>query len=149
MPTIPVPCTNCFRFHYGVCYERPKQCRDCGGINHMERYCPNKNKMIWKQGEPLPGTFKWCEMWGLNDDLDLKAKVLTAIKTYPGTAIWVNQVCIYQGNNRFFESEPVAPMVSGFLGGYYAHCCDVGLGALTSSAKSSKSHTSCCPDTIH
>src|SRR3954453_5499265 len=103
MPSIPTPCTNCLRFHYGTCYEAPKQCQECGGFNHIERYCPNKKRVARTPGETWPGTRRWCEMWALDDDPELRQKVLTAIKTSPGCAIWVNGQCIYQGNESHFN----------------------------------------------
>lgn len=105
MPNIPVPCTNCLRFHYGPCWEAPKQCFQCGGFNHIERYCPRGRRIPTDRGGPLPGTLLWCEMNSLNDDPDLKRKVLDALKTSPGCSIWVNDRCIYQGNERHFNQD--------------------------------------------
>lgn len=107
MPTL-VPCTNCLRFHYGPCREAPRQCHQCGGFNHIERYCPHQKGVTITRGEPLPGTRRWCEMWGLDDDDELKRKVLNAIKTSPGRAIWVNNQCIYKPNEKHFNTEFVS-----------------------------------------
>lgn len=107
MPKFPIPCTNCLRFHYGGCYEAPKQCYECGGFNHIERYCPCKARVTVNRDEPLPGTHAWCNMWNLNDDPELKQKVLAAIKTSPSSAIWVNDECIYRGSERHFYAEEV------------------------------------------
>jgi len=105
MPTIPIPCTNCLRFHYGVCYDPPKQCYRCGGSSHIERYCPHKRRIQNDPGEPLPGTRAWCDKHGLDHDPELKRKILNAIKTSPGCAIWVNDVCIYGGNQQHFVRD--------------------------------------------
>jgi hypothetical protein len=75
MPNILVPCTNCLRSHYGDCYEAPKQFHECGGFNHIERYCSGKKRVTIPRGDLLPGTRRWCETLGLNDDPELKAKV--------------------------------------------------------------------------
>ena len=101
----PVPCTNCLRFHYGTCHEAPKQCFECGGFNHIERYCPSKQRVTTTRGEPLPGSRRWCEMHGLDNDPELKRKILNALKVSPGSAIWVNDECIYRGNDRNFLSN--------------------------------------------
>jgi hypothetical protein len=105
MPNNPAPCTNCLRFHYGVCREAPKQCFQCGGLNHIERYCPLGRRVPTERKGPLPGTRVWCEMFGVNDDPDLKNKVLNALKTAPGCSIWVNERCIYQGNEKHFTQD--------------------------------------------
>jgi hypothetical protein len=105
MPTIPVPCTNCLRFHYGVCYDPPKQCYRCGGSSHIERYCPHRRRIQNDPGEPLPGTRAWCDKHGLDHDPELKWKILNAIKTSPGCAIWVNDECIYGGNQQYFVRD--------------------------------------------
>jgi hypothetical protein len=107
MPTIPIPCTNCLRFHYGVCAEAPKECFQCRGINHIERYCPRRRRVRNDPGEPLPGTRAWCDKHGLNDgaDLELKWKIRNAIKTSPGCAIWLDGLCLYGGNQRHFFSD--------------------------------------------
>lgn len=97
MPKIPVPCTNCRRFHYGACYDRPKECFNCGGFNHMARYCPRKRHIQVNPGEPLPGTRPWCSKYGLDNDPELKQRILQTIKTSPGCAVWLNNVCIYGG----------------------------------------------------
>jgi hypothetical protein len=103
---MPTPCTNCVRFHYGPCRQAPKQCYICGGINHIERYCPNQKHTIhYVQGEPLAGTAMWCEMHGLNGDPELKQRVLEALKTTPGSAIHINGVCIYRGYDKYFLSN--------------------------------------------
>ena len=105
MPTIPVPCTNCLRFHYGICREAPKQCFRCGVVNHIERYCPYDRRVPIMQRGPLPGTARWCELNGLNNDLELKRKVLNALKTSPGCSIWVNERCIHAGNEHHFTQD--------------------------------------------
>jgi hypothetical protein len=105
MQSVPAPCTNCLRFHYGTCYDAPKQCHKCGGFNHIERYCPYGRRLMVNKGEPLPGTRTWCEMWGLDHDPELRHKVLTAIKTSPGCAIWVNNECIYGANAKYFQTD--------------------------------------------
>lgn len=103
---MPTPCTNCVRFHYGPCRQAPKQCYICGGINHIQRYCPNQKHTIhYVRGEPLAGTARWCEMHGLNDDPELKQRVLQALKTTPGSAIHINGVCIYRGYDKHFSSN--------------------------------------------
>jgi hypothetical protein len=102
-----VPCTNCLRFHYGTCYEQPKQCRDCGGINHIERYCPHRNQVTTTPGQPLPGTRAWCDYWNLNDDPEMKKKILNALKTNASSAIWVNNQCIYPGHDKHFSTREV------------------------------------------
>jgi hypothetical protein len=104
MLNIPVPCTNCLRFHYGPCWEAPKQCFRCGGFNHIERYCRDRRIRTDRRG-PLPGTLRWCEMHGLNDDPELKREILEALKTSPGCSIWVNDRCIHQGNERHFAQN--------------------------------------------
>lgn len=109
MPNIPVPCTNCLRFHYGPCREAPKQCFRCGGFNHIERYCPLGRRVPIDQRSPLPGTRAWCQMFGLDGDAELRKKVLDALKTSPGCSIWVNERCIYRGNERHFtQDDPAA-----------------------------------------
>lgn len=107
MHTIPIPCTNCLRFHYGVCTEAPKECFQCGGINHIERYCPRRRRVRIDPSEPLPGTRAWCDKHGLNDGagLELKWKIRNAIKTSPGCAIWLDGICLYGGNQRHFFSD--------------------------------------------
>jgi len=107
MPNIPVPCMNCPRFHYGTCYEAPKQCHECGGFNHIERYCPSRRRVTISRGEPLPGTRSWCEMWNLDDDPELKKRILNALKTTPSCAIWVNDQCIYRGNETHILNSSV------------------------------------------
>ncbi|KAG4441888.1 hypothetical protein IFR05_002629 [Cadophora sp. M221] len=105
---MPTPCTNCLRFHYGECRESVKQCFECKGFNHIERYCPNKKNQIRRiTGEPLAGTRAWCEMHGLQHDLELKKRVLNALKISPGSAIYVNDVCIYLGTERHFDVQYV------------------------------------------
>lgn len=105
MPNIPAPCTNCLRFHYGVCWERPKQCFQCGGFNHIERYCPYQRRVQVNSGGPLPGTREWCDRHGLDSYPELKRRILNAIKTSPGCAIWLDGVCIYGGNQRHFSRD--------------------------------------------
>ena len=102
---MPNACVNCVRFHYGQCREPIRQCRVCDGFGHIERYCPN-NKVVIRRvsGESLPGTREWCKYHGLNNDPELKRKVLQALKSTPGSAITINGVCIYRGNNRNFEA---------------------------------------------
>lgn len=103
---MPTPCTNCLRFHYGECWEPVRQCHECQGFNHIERYCPNKKGQIKHvRGEPLAGTRSWCEMHGLHHDPELKRRVLMALKTDPGSAIYVNDVCIYLGSVKHFDTE--------------------------------------------
>jgi hypothetical protein len=104
---MPAPCKNCLRFHYGPCWEAKKVCHCCGGINHIERYCPsnNRNGIKATRGEPLPGTRQWCEMYGLDNDPELKRKILTALKTSPSSAIYVNGVCLYAGTDKHFETD--------------------------------------------
>ena len=99
-----VPCTNCLRFHYGTCHEQPRECRDCGGMNHIERYCPFRNRVRITPGQPLPGTNAWCNYWHLHDDPELKRKILNALKTNASAAIWVNGQCIYPGKEKHFSS---------------------------------------------
>jgi hypothetical protein len=105
MPNMPAPCTNCLRFHYGICWEAPKQCFQCGGFNHIERYCPRQRRVQVDSGGLLPGTSAWCNKNGLTNDPELKQRVLNAIKTSPGCAIWLDGVCIYGGNQRHFSSD--------------------------------------------
>jgi len=69
MGKAPVPCTNCLRFHYGGCKEEAKDCHECGGLNHLERYCPSRRRVIVPNGEPLPGTVSWCRMWELEGEI--------------------------------------------------------------------------------
>lgn len=103
---MPAPCTNCVRFHYGPCKEKPKRCYKCDGWDHIERYCPKHRGRVIRQleGEPLPGTRAWCDFHGLNDDPELKSRVLQALKTDPGSAININGVCVYGGSARSFTS---------------------------------------------
>jgi hypothetical protein len=103
---MPAPCTNCVRFHYGPCRADPKRCYHCNGWGHIERYCPRRKGRVIRQieGEPLPGTRAWCDFLGLNDDPELKSRVLQTLKTDPGSAINVNGVCIYGGNAKSFSS---------------------------------------------
>ena len=108
MPNVPVPCTNCLRFHYGVCREPPKQCFECGVMNHIERYCPSKRRLPVDRGEPLPGTRAWCNHHRLDDDPDLKYKILNTIKTSPGCAIWLDGVRIYRGKECHFSSDYIS-----------------------------------------
>jgi hypothetical protein len=108
MPSIPVPCTNCLRFHYGACREAPKQCYQCGGFNHIRRYCPRGRRVPIDWRGPLPGTGPWCEMFDLNGNPQLKRKVLDALKSSPDCPIWVGSRCIYAGNERHFtRDEPM------------------------------------------
>jgi hypothetical protein len=109
----PVPCTNCLRFHYGPCYEAPKKCFQCGGFNHIERYCPSKQRVRTTRGKPLPGSRRWCEMHGLDNDLELKRKILNALKVSPGSAIWVNDECIYRGKDQNFISNSRGRQLEG------------------------------------
>lgn len=108
MPKIPAPFTNCLRFHYGVCRERPKQCFRCGDFNHIERYCPHNRCIQVYPGEPLPGTRVWCDKYALNNDPELKQKILNTIKASPGCAIWLNNVCIYGAKQVHFPSDNVS-----------------------------------------
>jgi hypothetical protein len=105
MHTTPVPCTNCLRFHYGVCRERPKQCFQCGEFNHIERYCPHRRRVRVYPYQPLLGTRAWCDQHGLNNNPELKHKILNAIKCSPGCAIWLDGVCIHGGNHLHFSSD--------------------------------------------
>jgi len=57
------------------------------------------------KGEPLAGTRQWCDMHGLNEDPELKQKILQALKTSPGSAIYVNGICIYRGNDKHFATN--------------------------------------------
>lgn len=100
MPSVPIPCTNCKRFHYGTCFNEPRQCQDCGDLIHIERYCPERRRVRWIDG-PKPGTRNWCTMWGLDDDYRLREKVLAAIKNSPDSAIWIDGRCIYEGMLRY------------------------------------------------
>lgn len=68
MSNVPMPCTNCLRFHYGICREAPKQCFHCGVFNHIERYCPRSRRVHIDRGRSLPGTRAWCEIFALDDD---------------------------------------------------------------------------------
>lgn len=109
---MPTPCTNCLRFHFGLCNDPPRQCRICWGWNHIERYCPSNtrnNFVRHERGEPLAGTEAWCERYGLNDDTpedhELKFRVLQALKTNPGSAIHINGVCIYGGSSKSFAKS--------------------------------------------
>ena len=108
MPNVPVPCTNCLRFHYGVCREPPRQCFGCGVMNHIERYCPCNRRLQVDRGEPLPGTRAWCNNYCLDKDPDLKLKILNTIKTSPGCAVWLEGVRIYRGNERHFYSDYIS-----------------------------------------
>jgi hypothetical protein len=121
MPTIPLPCTNCFSFHYGVCRKVPKQCFHCGGLNHIQRYCPWRRRVRIDRRAPLPGTRIWCEMFGLNEDRKLKRKVLDALKKSPDSPIWINGECIYSGNEHHFNqtirTERGRPLEYGVLRG--------------------------------
>ncbi len=103
---MPAPCTNCVRFHYGPCIEEPKRCYHCNGWSHIERYCPRRKGRVIRQieGEPLPGTRAWCDFYGLDDDPELKSRVLQTLKTDPSSAININGVCIYGGNVKSFSS---------------------------------------------
>jgi hypothetical protein len=107
---MPAPCKNCLRFHYGPCWEREKVCHCCGGINHIERYCPSntRNGIKATRGELLPGTRQWCEMHGLDNDPELKRKILNALKTSPSSAIYVNGVCLYAGTDKHFETDEIS-----------------------------------------
>ncbi|PVH72758.1 hypothetical protein DL98DRAFT_595700 [Cadophora sp. DSE1049] len=99
-------CTNCVRFHYGRCREPVKQCFECKGYNHIERYCPNRKNQIKRvAGEPLAGTRAWIEMHGLQHDPELKKRVLNALKNNPGIAIYVNDRCIYLGTEKHFDVD--------------------------------------------
>lgn len=102
---MPKPCPNCVRFHYGECSAATKQCYVCSGFGHLDRYCPNRRNNIRRvKGEPLAGTRSWCKLHGLNNDPELKKRVLAALKTNPGSAIYVDGVCIHAGNERHFET---------------------------------------------
>ncbi|KAJ5040261.1 uncharacterized protein L3040_005921 [Drepanopeziza brunnea f. sp. 'multigermtubi'] len=102
---MPRPCSNCVRFHYGECNNTIKQCFECDGFGHIDRYCPNrKNNIYCFKGEPLAGTRRWCERHGLNDDPELKRRILNALKTNPGSVIFVNDRCIYRGCEKHFEA---------------------------------------------
>lgn len=98
MRHIPAPCVNCLRFHYRPCHDAPKQCWKCGVHGHLERFCPTRRRMtlIDRKG-PLPGTNAWCEMFGLDEDHQLRRQVLMALKRSPDSAIIVDGRCIYNG----------------------------------------------------
>jgi hypothetical protein len=66
-----------------------------------------KSSSRYTQGEPLAGTRAWCEMHDLHLDPDLKQKVLQALKISPGTAIHINGICIYRGQEKHFSHEPL------------------------------------------
>jgi hypothetical protein len=106
---MPTPCANCVGFHYGPCNHSPRQCHNCWGWNHIERYCPGnyRNGIRPERGQPLAGTKKWCDRYGLNDDTpedhDLKFQILQALKTNPGSAIHLNGICIYSGSSKSFS----------------------------------------------
>jgi hypothetical protein len=42
-------------------------------------------------------------MHGLHADPQLKQKILNALKTSPGSPIWVNGICIYRGYEKHFD----------------------------------------------
>ncbi|PBP24470.1 hypothetical protein BUE80_DR004775 [Diplocarpon rosae] len=106
---MPTPCPNCIRFHYGECNNEIKQCFECHGFGHLERYCPNRrNNIQYIRGQPLAGTRSWCEMHGLDNDPELKKRILNALKTNPGSAIYVKDVCIYVGSEKHFDGEHVS-----------------------------------------
>ncbi len=110
---------NCVRFHYGQCYNETRVCHECGGKNHIERYCPSRNTIFKVCGEPLAGTRAWCDWHGLNADPTLKAKILQSLKTTPGSAIYVNGTCIYRGHEKHFDryEEPRGRTLEERMGG--------------------------------
>ncbi|KAH8601579.1 hypothetical protein B0O99DRAFT_195713 [Bisporella sp. PMI_857] len=103
MPSAPVPCTNCRGFHYGPCHHGPRICHQCGGLNHIERYCPRKSRVRYRG--PLPGTRRWCRKWDLDNDPVLCDRILNSIKISPGSAISYNGKCIYEGQERHFHTD--------------------------------------------
>ncbi|CAL3968221.1 unnamed protein product [Diplocarpon coronariae] len=103
---MPTPCPNCIRFHYGECNNEIKQCFECQGFGHLERYCPNRRVHIQHiPGQPLAGTRSWCEMHGLDSDPELKKRILNALKMNPGSALFINNVCIYTGSEKHFDGR--------------------------------------------
>lgn len=110
MPNLPLPCTNCLRFHFGACRVSPKQCYQCGDMNHIERFCPKEQipRFQWNPDEPIPGTRTWCEKHQLDRDPHVRQRIINAIKKLPGCAIWLNGEQIYSGNQRHFSSDIIS-----------------------------------------
>jgi hypothetical protein len=103
---MPIPCSNCIRFHYGPCRDPMKQCFLYGGYQHLDHYCPNRRGNIrHTTGEQLAGTRKWCAEHELNNDPRLKARILSTLKTEPGSSIWLDRICIYGGSARHFTRD--------------------------------------------
>jgi hypothetical protein len=44
-------------------------------------------------------------MHGLHADPQLKQKIINALKTSPGSPIWVNGICIYRGYEKHFDQD--------------------------------------------
>lgn len=110
MPNLPIPCINCLRFHFGTCREFPKQCFQCGRMNHIERFCPQRliPHFRWNPKEPIPGTREWCKKYQLDRDPELRQRIINAIKASPGCAIWLNGAPIYSGNEQHFSSDIIS-----------------------------------------
>lgn len=82
-----------------------KQCYECGGSNHIERYCPNRMSIQHVRGEPLAGTRKWIEKHDLDRDPRTRDRILHALRAAPGSAIFKDGVCIYPGIDKHFSTE--------------------------------------------
>lgn len=70
------------------------------------RYCGRRQQQRYSaSGEALPGTRLWCEQYGLNEDADLKRRVLEALKSSQGAAIFLDDDCILQGKQIYLSRE--------------------------------------------
>jgi hypothetical protein len=96
------PCINCRRFHWGMCNNQARTCWTCGGLGHIQRYCPRKTRRKAPRGELHPGTSSWCKALGLDDDPLLKSNITSTLKEYPGATIFLNDECIYRGVQTYF-----------------------------------------------
>jgi hypothetical protein len=98
-----LPCRNCRRLHFGPCRNEARTCWDCGSLGHIQRYCPERPRRLARLNENLePGSWEWCTSLGLNNDPPLMNKILATIIELPGSTIYVNDECIYRGNQTHF-----------------------------------------------
>lgn len=73
------------------------------------RYCPRKPAQRRYDGTPLTGTRVWCEQYGLNEDPELRRRVLDTLKSFPGAGIFIDEACIVQGKQFHLSRDSRRP----------------------------------------
>lgn len=99
------PCLNCRMFHWGQCNYEVRVCWTCGGNGHIQRHCPRRQRRGTLRGKPLPGSNKWCQALGIDEDPRLKSNIRSTLKEFPGATIYLNDECIYRGVQTYFYRQ--------------------------------------------